>query len=104
MLELLKAILGIDNDDLDDVLDFYLEKSMNSIKNYLNIDMDEDDQDTYSNQIVDLAYFFYTNKNLLGIKQSTQGARSKSIELGIPQHIKESLPKPNVVVIEYVSE
>ncbi|WP_010249219.1 phage head-tail connector protein [Acetivibrio cellulolyticus] len=99
MLELLKQLIGITVEDT--VLNFFIDKSKNSIRNYLNIDMTVEQEITYSNQIVDLALFLYKNKDHNGYKQWTQGGRAATLAdstSGIPESIKISLPLPFVKV------
>ncbi|MDK2800570.1 MAG: hypothetical protein PWQ70_2189 [Clostridiales bacterium] len=101
MLDLMKQLLGIDLADTnkDTILNFYINKAKNAIKNYLNINMTTDDETTYQNQIVELALFYYKNKNELGKIQSTQGSRSQTLVDGIPQSIKDTLPLPFIKVL-----
>ena len=60
---------------------------------------DDDMQDKFENEIVDLAMFFYKNRDRLGKIQVTQGPRSQTVERGLPKFIKESLPYPKVRII-----
>lgn len=97
MLELFYALLG--SEITEDIANFYIIKSQNAIKNYLNISMTEDEIATYQNQIIELALFFYKNRNDIGKIQSSQGSRSQTLKDGIPDSIKCTLPMPKVKVI-----
>lgn len=95
MLDLMKTLLGI-TDTSDNILNHYLQKSQNAIKSYCNIDLIPEQ---YNSSIVDLAIFYYKNRNNEGIIQQSQGSRSRTLEKGIPESIKASLPIPKVKVI-----
>lgn len=94
ILTLIKSLLGITITDTtqDIALNFYINKAQNSIKRYCNIDAITG----LDNQIAELAMYYYQNKDMLGIKQATQGSRSQTITDGIPQSIKDSLPMPRI--------
>lgn len=98
MLELMKELLGISVTDTskDSILNFHLENAQLAIKNYCNIDVIQ----TYMNSVVvKLAIFYYKNESLIGVIQSTQGSRSKTLVDGIPQSIKDCLPPPRIKVM-----
>ncbi|MBZ4664463.1 MAG: DNA-packaging protein [Caloramator sp.] len=100
MLELMKLLLGITDNYKDTILNFYIEKSILAVKNYSCLDIIPEE---YNNAIVDLAIYFYKNKDKIGITSMTQGSRSQSIVDGIPNSIKAILPKPKIKVVgEYV--
>lgn len=94
ILGLIKTLLGIAIADTtqDTIINFYISKSQNTIKKYLNYD----DLTGLDNQVTELALYYYQNKDNLGITQMTQGSRSQSMTDGMPQSIKDSLPIPKV--------
>lgn len=96
MIETIKELLGITDNSKDTILNHYLSKSQNAIKTYCNIDIIPEQ---YNPSIVDLAIFYYKNRNSEGITQQSQGSRSQTLEKGIPESIKASLPIPKVRVI-----
>jgi hypothetical protein len=99
MLNLLKELLSIKDNLKDTILNFYLDKSKNSIKNYLNISLYEEEILAYQNQIIELAMFFYNNRNDIGKIQSSQGSKSQTLKDGIPNSIKCTLPMPFIKVV-----
>lgn len=96
MLDLIKMLLNVSDNSKDAILNHYLEKSVLSIKKYCNID---EIPEEYNTSVVDLAMFYYKNRNDLGITQQSQGSRSKTLEKGIPEVIKASLPVPQIKVV-----
>jgi len=90
MLELMKELLNYPVVS-EDILNFYLSKAQTAIKAYSNIDTIPEE---YNNSVVDLAVFFYKNRDKVGVTSSTQGARSLSLVDGIPESIKATLPLP----------
>lgn len=98
MLEIMKEILNITDIFKDNILNHYLQRAKDAIQNYLNYD-DEDMEGKFEGEIVDLAIFWYKNKDKTGTIQMSQGSRSMTLERGIPKHIKESLPMPRVKII-----
>lgn len=97
ILILIKSLLGISDGDTskDTVLNFYISKAQTAIKRYCNID----DLTGLDNQVVELAIYYYQNKNNVGIKQMTEGSRSQTIVDGIPQNIKDILPLPYIKLL-----
>lgn len=98
MLELMKELLNITNTSKDNILNHYLGRAKNAIQNYLNYD-DKEIESKFQDEIVDLAIFWYKNKDKTGRIQMSQGSRSMTLERGIPRHIKESLPSPCIKVV-----
>lgn len=96
MLELMKLLLGITDNSKDTILNFYIEKSILAIKNYSCLDVIPEQ---YNNAVVDLAIYFYKNKDKVGITSMAQGSRNQSIIDGIPESIKACLPKPKIRVV-----
>jgi len=96
MLELMKELLGISDTSKDTTLNFHLDNAQLAIKNYSNID---EIPETLNSTIVKLAIFYYKNDSLVGVIQSTQGSRSKTLVDGIPQSIKDCLPPPRIKVM-----
>lgn len=53
----------------------------------------------YDSTIVNLALYLYQNQDALGYSQKSEGEKSVSlISSGIPDYIKEALPKPKIVI------
>lgn len=102
MLELMKNLLGISINDLskDIALNFYLTKAKQSIITYKNKSyLDEEFELLYSNPCVELAIYYYKNKDIVGFSSVSQGGRSKSKEsTTIPNDIKSSLGLPYIKV------
>lgn len=109
MLELIKKLINTKLDDV--VINFYISNATNAIKNYLN-DHDLDVYDAYYNEVVELACY-YLNKVSMSqgtvengaIKSISSAGRSVTFmdfeelnKIGIPQTIKDRLPKPKVTV------
>lgn len=97
-LDTMKQILNITDTSKDTILNFYLTRSYNAIKNYLNY-TDEEMENNFKIEIVDLAIFWYKNKDKTGTIQMSQGSRSLTLERGLPRHIKDSLPMPRIKVV-----
>lgn len=101
MLELMKELLNITDTSKDNILNHYLDRAENAIQSYLNY-TDENMADLkfrHQGEIIDLAIFWYKNKDKTGTIQMSQGSRSMTLERGIPRHIKDSLPLPRLKVI-----
>jgi hypothetical protein len=99
LLNLLKIILEMDITDSskDNLLNFYISKSKNAIKNYCVLTEDEYLAANLNNPTAELAMFFYKNKKNSGLKNKSEGSRSFSYtESAIPTDIKETLPVPKV--------
>ena len=98
MLELMKELLDMapEGTSKDTILNFYLSKSQTAIKKYSNID---EIPEEYNNSIVELAVYFYKNKDKAGLTSITQGARAQSMIDGIPESIKTCLPTPQIKVV-----
>lgn len=99
-LELMKELLGIEKSDTsrDTILNFYLTKSETIIKKYSILTDEEYTGLNLDNQNVELAIYYYNNKNQVGVKSYSEGKRSVSYTTSdIPVDIKESLPKPRIV-------
>lgn len=95
MLDLMKEFLGINYNDAskDNILNHYLSKSQLAIKQHCNT---EEIDESLNPIVVDLAIFFYENRDMQGVRQASQGSRSQTLEAGIPSSIKASLPLPKV--------
>lgn len=102
MFELMKQLLGIDLTDTskDIALNFYLTKAKKSIISYKNkLYTEEEFEIEFSNQCVELAMYYYKNKDTLGLSSITQGGRSISKETTtIPNDIKSSIGLPYIKV------
>lgn len=109
MLELIKKLSNTQVDD--EVIDFYIANAKQAIKSYLN-DNKIDVVALYRNEVVELSCY-YINKATLSqdsvengaIKSISSAVRSVTFmdfdelnKIGIPQSIKDRLPKPKVTV------
>lgn len=109
-LELIKILLGIGTSDFskDAILNFYLNKAKQSIITYKNKSYSDEDFEIdvlghsgeFANQCVELAMYYYKNKDTAGLSSIAQGGRSVSKESYdlIPSFIKASLGLPFVKV------
>ena len=97
-LELIKSLLNIDSLDTskDNILEHYLNKAYRTILSYCNVDVLSD---VYDSIIVDYAIYLYKNKDNAGVISKRQGERSVTLETGIPEQIKQSLPLPKIRVL-----
>lgn len=109
MIGLIKKLTNTKLDDV--VINFYISNAKSAIKNYLN-DHDLDVYDDYYNEVVELTCY-YLNKVSMSqgsvengaIKSISSAGRSVTFmdfeelnKIGIPQTIKDRLPKPKVTV------
>ncbi|MDB8574975.1 phage head-tail connector protein [Turicibacter sanguinis] len=109
MLELIKKLSNTQVDD--EVIDFYIANAKQAIKSYLN-DNKIDVVALYRNEVVELSCY-YINKATMSqdsvengaIKSISSAVRSVTFmdfdelnKIGIPQSIKDRLPKPKVTV------
>ena len=109
MLELIKKLSNTQADD--EVIDFYIANAKQAIKSYLN-DNKIDVVALYRNEVVELSCY-YINKATMSqgsvengaIKSISSAGRSVTFmdfdelnKIGIPQTIKDRLPKPKVTV------
>ena len=109
MLELIKKLSNTQAED--EVIDFYIANAKQAIKSYLN-DNKIDVVALYRNEVVELSCY-YINKATMSqgsvengaIKSISSAGRSVTFmdfdelnKIGIPQTIKDRLPKPKVTV------
>ena len=109
MLELIKKLSNTQADD--EVINFYIANAKQAIKSYLN-DNKIDVAALYRNEVVELSCY-YINKATMSqssvengaIKSISSAGRSVTFmdfdelnKIGIPQTIKDRLPKPKVTV------
>ena len=109
MLELIKKLSN--TKAKDEVIDFYIANAKQAIKSYLN-DVKINVSELYYNEVVELTCY-YINKATMSqgsvengaIKSISSAGRSVTFmsfdelnEIGIPQSIKDRLPKPKVTV------
>ena len=109
MLELIKKLSNTQVDD--EVINFYIANAKQAIKSYLN-DNKIDVAALYRNEVVELSCY-YINKATMSqssvengaIKSISSAVRSVTFmdfdelnKIGIPQSIKDRLPKPKVTV------
>ncbi|KUO75710.1 MAG: hypothetical protein APF81_17695 [Desulfosporosinus sp. BRH_c37] len=96
-LYLLQTLLGNWDSSKVDLLNFYLIKSKNVIKKYCVLTEDEYLVKDFTQQTVELALSYYLNMKNVGLKNSSEGSKSKSFETGdIPASIKATLPSPPI--------
>ena len=109
MLELIKKLSNTQADD--EVINFYIANAKQAMKSYLN-DNKIDVAALYRNEVVELSCY-YINKATMSqssvengaIKSISSAGRSVTFmdfdelnKIGIPQTIKDRLPKPKVTV------
>lgn len=96
-LGVLKELLNIEETDAtrDNILSFNIRKAEKAIKRYSKIT--DEELENYSEEIVDLSFYYYNNQKAIGVKNESQGSRSKSYEIkNIPTSIKSRLPLPSI--------
>ena len=98
MLELLKSLLGIEDDSKDTQLQFQLDLAELAVLKYCNID---ELPDMLQNSVIKLAMTYYKRGSEAGISSKTQGSRSTSYRndsatQNIPQDIIATLPLPRI--------
>ena len=100
MLDLVKELLSMALVDTskDTILNFYILKSKQAIVSYKNKDYaDELFELIFTNQCVELAIYYYKNRDNVGLSSISQGGRSLSKETNsIPIAIVSSLGLPYV--------
>lgn len=99
-LALMKELLEIDIGDTskDSILNHFLTKARNIILAYCNIvELSTD----YDDIIVDFAVYLYKNRNSIGVIKKTEGEKSVTYEVGIPENIRLALPLPKIKVGGY---
>lgn len=109
MLEIIKKLTNTKLDDV--VINFCISNATNAIKNYLN-DSNIDINNTYRNEVVELACYYLNKTNMSqgtvengAVKSISSAGRSVTFtdfeelnKIGIPQTIKDRLPKPKITV------
>ena len=98
MLEVLKILLGLESADTskDALLQYYLQQARIMAEEFCNI---TELPERYDSTVINLALYLYRNQDVLGYSQKTEGERSVSLtSSGIPDYIKDALPKPKVVI------
>lgn len=109
MLELIKKLTNTKLDDV--VINFYITNATNAINNYLK-DSSLDIYDSCYNEVIELACYYINKANMSqgsvengAIKSISSAGRSVTFtdfeelnKIGIPQTIKDRLPKPKVIV------
>lgn len=97
MEETFKLLTGCDNDAL---VKHFINKAILAITQYVNnpsIDID----DTFQIAIIELARYYYINRNNVGVSSMSQGNRSVTFNNSnhdIPNEIKAMLPHYVTVV------
>lgn len=94
LMELMNTLIG--SSVQSQILEHYIRKAERAIKNYSCIDEIPVDLD---DAIIELAIYFYKNRNNIGVIQQSQGSRSQTNKDGIPDSIKCSLPLPRIRVV-----
>ncbi len=98
MLEVLKILLGMESADTlkDALLQYYLQQARIMAEEFCNI---TELPERYDSTIINLAFYLYRNQDVLGYSQKSEGERSISLNSsGIPDYIKEALPKPKIMI------
>lgn len=100
MLQTLKMLLGIDLADTskDGILNHFINQALRLALSYCNV---TELSTEYNDTIAELARYLYINKDSMGYSQKTEGERSVSFEIGIPEYIKVALPIPRIKVGAY---
>ncbi len=95
MASKLDLMFTLTNEDIskESIYIHYLNKAELAIKQYCNIEAIDE---SLNPVVVDLAIYFYKNRDLEGVRQATQGSRSQTLEAGIPTSIKTCLPLPKL--------
>lgn len=96
----MKRLLEIDvaDESRDDILLHYYERAKQLIMQYCNVN---ELPERYHNTYIDLAGYFYKNRNSEGLHRRSEGERTFIYEDGIPFHIKSALPLPRIQVGGY---
>lgn len=99
-ISLMKELLGIDLGDTskDSILNHFLVKSRNIILAYCNV---IELSNEYDDAIVDFAVYLYKNRNNTGVIKKSEGEKSVTFEIGIPENIRLALPLPKIKVGGY---
>jgi hypothetical protein len=85
MLEIIKILLGIDNNTKDVLLNIYLEKAQSKFKNYCNrIDIPAEAESC----IVDYAIVLYNRRGSEGLQSESYSGVNQNFEVGIPNDVK----------------
>ena len=98
MLEVLKILLRMESADTskDALLQYYLQQARIMAEEFCNI---TELPERYDSTIINLAFYLYRNQDVLGYSQKSEGERSISLNSsGIPDYIKEALPKPKIMI------
>lgn len=98
MLEVLKILLGMESADTskDALLQYYLQQARIMAEEFCNI---TELPERYDSTIINLAFYLFRNHDVLGYSQKSEGERSISLNSsGIPDYIKEALPKPKIMI------
>ena len=98
MLEVLKILLRIASEDTskDALLQYDLQQARIMAEELCNI---TELPERYDSTIINLAFYLYRNQDVLGYSQKSEGEKSISlISSGIPDYVKDALPKPKVVI------
>lgn len=103
MIELVKKLINFEVDD--EVIEFYLANAINAIRNYINDDT-VDVEETYPNEITELAVFFinksrmlesmYSNGNVKSVSSAGRSVTFMTMEElcdSIPDYIKARLKR-----------
>jgi hypothetical protein len=78
------------------ISNMFIVKAQNVIKRYCGLE----DLSGFEYEITELAYYYKQIKNDIGIKQGSQGSRSKTYtNEEIPSSIKASLPLPKIKML-----
>ncbi|MEC1725855.1 phage head-tail connector protein [Schinkia azotoformans] len=87
-LDNVKLILDINDTSKDSILNLYIGRSTNFIKNYCNI---TEIPESLNGVIEDIAVFYYRNKGVENIQSEGKGSLSESYIKSLPADIVSEL-------------
>ena len=99
-LSLLKLLLGIDEGDTskNGILSHFLLKARQIILAFCNV---TELSAEFDGAVTDYAAYLYRNRNEAGLIKKTEGEKSISYEIGIPENIRLALPLPKIKIGGY---
>ncbi|REJ23698.1 MAG: DNA-packaging protein [Bacillaceae bacterium] len=87
-IENMKIPLGINDTSQDPVLNFYLSRATNFVKEYCNI---EEINSPIGEIVEDIAIFLYKNKGVENIQSETKGSLSETYRENLPPYLVSRL-------------
>jgi hypothetical protein len=83
-----KIILGINDTSKDQVLNLYISRSTNFVKQYCNVN---EIVSPYDELIEDIAIYMYRNKGVENLQSESKGSLSETFLDGLPQSLIQRL-------------